>query len=114
MLILHGMKGMGSRACTAFSYFLMGLDIALAEAFVHPACWAFAPITSFLAVPMGLLAVILAMLAHWVYYLFSRASTTHLLYFYLFHFPFSLTFPYCWASSTIGLFVKNGHQQSLV
>ena len=41
-----------------------------------------------LVVPMGLLAVILAMLAHWVYYLFSRASTTHLLYFYLFHFPF--------------------------
>ena len=81
MLILHGMKGMGSRACTAFSYFLMGLDIALAEALVHPARWAFAPIISFLAVPMGLLAVIPAMLAHWANHLFPWAFTTHLLYF---------------------------------
>ena len=36
-----------------------------------------------LVVAMSLLAVIPAMLAHWVYYLFSWASTTHLLYFYL-------------------------------
>ena len=36
-----------------------------------------------LIVPMGLLVVIPAMLAHWVYYLFSWSSTAHLLYFYL-------------------------------
>ena len=57
-----------------------------------------------LIVPMGLLAIVLAVLAHWVYYLFSQASTAHLLYFSLFHFHFSLTFSYCWASSAIMLF----------
>ena len=30
---------------------------------------------------MGLLAIILAMLAHWAYYLFPCASLAHLLYF---------------------------------
>ena len=64
MLILHDMKGMGSRACTVFSYFLMGLDIVLAEVPIYPAHWASAPIASFLAVSMDLLAVIPAMLAH--------------------------------------------------
>ena len=36
-----------------------------------------------LVVPMGPLVVIPAMLAHWTFYLFFWASTTHLLYFYL-------------------------------
>jgi len=35
-----------------------------------------------LIVPMGLLAVVLVVLAHWVYYLFSWVSTAHLLYFH--------------------------------
>ena len=42
-----------------------------------------APITSFLAMPMGLPIVILAMLTHWVNYLFPWVSSAHLLYFYL-------------------------------
>ena len=37
--------------------------------------------------------------------------TTHLLYFYLFHFSFSLTFSYCWTFSFMGLFVKNRYQR---
>lgn len=68
--------------CTAFSYFFTGLDIALAEALVHPTPWAFAPITSFLAMPISQPAVILAMLAHWANYLFPWASLVHLLYSY--------------------------------
>ena len=61
----------------------MGLDIALAEALVHPAPRASTLITSFLAMPMGLLAAIPAMLTNWANYLFPWAFTTHLLYFYL-------------------------------
>ena len=83
VLILRVMKGVGSRACTAFSYFLTSLDIALVEALVHLALRASALITSFLAMPMGLLAVIPAMLANWANYLFPWAFATHLLYFYL-------------------------------
>ena len=69
MLILHSMKGMGSQACTDFSHFLMGLDIVFVEVPIYLARWAFAPIASFLAVSMGVLAIILAMLAHWAHYL---------------------------------------------
>ena len=64
-----------------------------------------------LIMPMSLLVVIPVMLAYWVYHLFFWISKTHLLYFYLFYFHFSLTFSYCWASSVIVLFVKNMHQQ---
>ena len=64
VLILHGMKGMGSWASTNSSYFLMGLDISLAKVPIHPIRWAFALVTSLLAMPMDSLAVIPAMLAH--------------------------------------------------
>ena len=51
-----------------------------------------------LIVPMGLLAVILAMLAHWVYYLFSWVSSTLLLCLYLLLCPraYWLLFLPCW------------------
>jgi len=39
--------------------------------------------------PMGLLATIPAMLAHWVYYLYLWASLTHLLYLYLLLIPWT-------------------------
>ena len=42
-----------------------------------------------LILSMGLLAVILVMLAHWACYLFSWASLTHLLHFYLIFFPWT-------------------------
>lgn len=83
MLTLRNMKGVGFRACTTFSYFFMGLDIALAKALVHLAHWASAPITSFLVVPIGLQTVIPAMLTHWDNYLFPWASLAYLLCFYL-------------------------------
>ena len=70
MLTLRDMKGVGSRACTAFSYFFMGLDIALKKALVHLAHWASTPIASFLAVPIGLPTVIPAKLTHWDNHLF--------------------------------------------
>jgi len=43
------------------------------------------PLTQWLPllVPMGLMAIIFAMLAHWAYYLFPWFSLAHLLYFYL-------------------------------
>ena len=84
MLILHNMKGMGSWACTVFSYFLMGLDIVLVEVPIYPGRWASAPIASFLAISMGLLAVIPTILAHWAHYLFPWASMAHLLYFFFY------------------------------
>ena len=64
VLILHDMKGMGSWACIVFSYFLMGLDIILAEALVRLARWASTSVASFLVISMSLQAVILAVLAH--------------------------------------------------
>ena len=45
------------------------------------------------------LAIIPATLTHWVYYI-TFTTYTH----------FSSHFLYCWASSAIGPFVKNGHQ----
>ena len=47
---------------------------------------------------MGLLTVIPTTLAHWVYYLFSWASSAHLLYFYHLLFPWVcwLSFLSCW------------------
>ena len=45
-----------------------------------------------LVVPIGLLAVILAMLAHWACYLFPWASLAQLLYFYLFYLFFVPSF----------------------
>ena len=47
------------------------------------------PLVSFLPLilPMGQLAVIPAMLAHWTCYLFSWASSAHLLHLYLSFFP---------------------------
>jgi len=69
------------------------------------------PITSSLPLIllMGLLAVILAMLAHWACYLFSWASSTHLLHFYFLFLPWAccLLFLPCWpiglATSFLGL-----------
>ena len=45
----------------------MGLDIVFVEVPIYLARWAFAPIASFLVVSMGVLAIILAMLAHWAH-----------------------------------------------
>ena len=81
MLILYDMKGVGPRACIIYFYFSMGLDFALVEVPAHPTRWASAPIVSFLAMSVGLLATILAMLVCWIYYLFPWASPTHVLYF---------------------------------
>ena len=61
----------------------MGLDIGLAEVPAHPVHWAFALATSLPAMPMDLLIVIPAMLAHWAFYQFSWASTAYLIYFNL-------------------------------
>ena len=77
------MKAVGSWACNVSSYFPIGLDIGLAEVPAHPVRWTFALVTYLPAMPMDLLAIIPAMLAHWVFHLFSWASTIHLLYFYL-------------------------------
>ena len=51
-----------------------------------------------LVVPMGLLAIIPTMLAHWAYYLLPWASPTHLLYIYLFLclWAWWLSFLPCW------------------
>ena len=62
-----------------------------------------------LILPMGLLAIIPIMLAHWACYLFSWASSTPLLYLYLLSFPWAcwLSFLPCWpielATSFLGL-----------
>ena len=57
--------------------------------------------------PMNLLYVIPVMLAHWIYYLFSWASTTHLLYFYLLLCPWAcwLSFLPCWPIGFITSFL---------
>ena len=83
VLIPYGVKSVGSWACTASFYSFMGLDIVLAKAPARLAHWASISVVHFLAMPMDLLNVIPAMLAHWIYYLFPRALTIHLLYFYL-------------------------------
>ena len=64
VLILHGMKVVGSWACNVSSYFPTGLDIGLAEVPAHPVRWAFALVTYLPAMPMDLLAIIPTMLAH--------------------------------------------------
>ena len=63
MLILYDMKGIGSRAYIIYFYFSMGLDVVLTKVPTHPTRWASAPIVSFLAMPVGLLATILTMRA---------------------------------------------------
>ena len=105
LLLLPRYFCVGSWACTVSSYFPMGLDIGLAEVPTHLVPWAFVLVTSLLAMPidllavidplgfspfflgfrnpftfflplvvhMGLLAVILVLLAHWAFYLFSWA-----------------------------------------
>ena len=63
-------------------YFLLipyGLGHWLAQVPIQPIYWAFALVTSLPAMPMDLLAVIPAMLAHWVFYHFPWASMAHLL-----------------------------------
>ena len=61
-----------------------------------------------LVVPMSLLAIIPAMLAHWVYYLFSWVFTAHLLYFYLLLCPWVcwLSFLPCWPIGFITSFLR--------
>ena len=108
MLILHSMKGMGSWACTVFFYFLMGLDIVLVEVPICLARWAFAPIASFLAVSMGVLAIILAMLAHWAHYLsFLGLPWPIYFIFYLLLCPWAylLSFMPCWPIRLITSFL---------
>ena len=60
-----------------------------------------------LIVPMSLLAFIFAMLAHWVYYLFSWVSSAHLLYLYLLLCPWAcwLSFLPCWPIGFITSFL---------
>ena len=60
-----------------------------------------------LVVSMGLLVVILVMLAHWIYYLFSWASTAYLLYFYFLLCPWAcwLSFLPCWPIGFITSFL---------
>ena len=93
VLILHGMKGVGSGTCNVSFYFPTGLDIGLAKVLAHPIHWTFALVTYLPAMPMDLLAVILVMLVHWVFHIFSWAFATHLLYFYLLLCPWV-----CWLS----------------
>ena len=64
----------------------------------RPARWAFTPVTSFLAISMGLLVVTPTVLAHWVYYLSPQASMAYLLYFYFLLCPWAcwLSFLPCW------------------
>ena len=59
-----------------------------------------------LVVPMSLLAVISAMLAHWVCYLYSWASIAYLLYFYFLLCPWAcwLSFLPCWSLGLLPLF----------
>ena len=60
-----------------------------------------------IVLPMGLMAVILAMLAHWVYYLLPWTSLAHLLYFYLllFLWVYWLSFMSCWPFRLITSFL---------
>ena len=71
MFILHGMKGVGSQVGIVSSNFLMELDIVLTEVPVRPIGWASTSIASFLSMSTDPLTVILAILAHWAYYLFQ-------------------------------------------
>ena len=59
-----------------------------------------------LTMSMGLLAIILAMLAHWAYYLFPWTSIAHLLYFYLLFCSWAcwLSFLSCWPIGLITSF----------
>ena len=93
VLTLRGMKCVGSQACTTFSYFFIGMDIAL--------------ITSFLAMPIGLPIAIPAMLTHWANYLFPWVSSAHLLYFYLLLclWAYWLSFLPCWSIKLITSFL---------
>ena len=107
----HDVKSLGFWACTASFYPFMGLDIALAATPARPAYWASISVAPFLpclwachvdpldlsplplgsynpftlllpfVVSMRLLVVTPAMLAYWIYYLFSWASTAYLFYF---------------------------------
>ena len=65
--------------------------------------WALRLVLLPLVMPMGLLVVILAMLAHYAFYLFSWAFKAHLLYLYLLLciWAYWLPFMLCWP---IGLF----------
>ena len=60
-----------------------------------------------LVVPIGLLAIILVLLAHWVYSLFSWVSTAHLLYFFILLCPWAywLSFLLCWPIGFITSFL---------
>ena len=111
VLLPHGVKSVGSWACTTSFYSFIGLGIVLAEAPARPTYYSFSchayglvgchsyhvgplnllplplgfhkPFTLLLPLimPLGLLAVIPVMLAHWIYFLFSWASMAHLLCF---------------------------------
>jgi len=67
-----------------------------------------------LVVPMGLLAVIPIILAHWAYYLFPWAFPAHLLYFYLFCFLALSPFLVIGLFLLLGLLLKNGYQHFLI
>ena len=74
LLLLPHHFCVGSWACTVSSYFPMGLDIGLAKVPAHLVRWSFVLVTSLLAMPIDLLAVILAMLTHWALYLLWEIS----------------------------------------
>ena len=66
-----------------------------------------------LVVPMGLLAIIPIILAHWAYYLFPWAFPAHLLYFYLFCFLALSSFLVVGLFLPLGLLSENGYQHFL-
>ena len=61
-----------------------------------------------LVVPVGLLAIIPIIVAHWAFYLFSWVFIVHLLSSCFFHFLFHLSS--LLSFSAVGPFVKNGYQ----
>ena len=101
LLLLPSYFCVGSWACTVSSYFPMGLDIGLAEVPTHLVPWAFVLVTSLLAMPIDLLAVIDPL----GFSPFFWVSATHLLSFYLLLCIWAcwLSFLSCWP---IGLFIS--------
>ena len=103
MLIPHSVKGMGSWACTTSFYSLSGPGHCLGR-------------SSYLSSPLGFHfccsfschAYGLAMLAHWIYYLFLWAPKAHLLYFYFLLGLWTcwLSFLQCWTIGFITSFLK--------
>ena len=92
-------SSLGFNFCCSFSCHVGPLDLLPLPLGSH------GPFTLLLSliVSMGLLAVILATLAHWIYYPFSWGSKAHLFYFYHLLCPWAywLSFLPCWPTEFI-------------